>query len=103
MTEEELARLIAEGEGPYLEFKAARVRPATLARTLVAFANSGGGRVVIGIDDATRQPTGIPNRAIALDTVYRAASLDCCQLAVSISVEGRMIHYVTASGRTISG
>jgi len=89
MTEQELARLIAEGEGPYLEFKAARVKPATLARTLVAFANSGGGRIVIGIDDATRQPTGIPNREIALDTVYRAASLDCCQPAVSISVEER--------------
>ncbi len=89
MTEQELARLIAEGEGPYLEFKAARVKPATLARTLVAFANSGGGRIVIGIDDATRQPTGIPNREIALDSIYRAASLDCCQPAVSISVEER--------------
>ncbi len=89
MTEEELAHLIAEGEGPYLEFKAARVKPATLARTLVAFANSGGGRIVIGIDDATRQPTGVPNREIALDSVYRAASLDCCQPAVSISVEER--------------
>jgi len=87
MTEEESAHLIAEGEGPYLEFKAARVKPATLARTLVAFANSGGGRIVIGIDDATRQPTGIPNREIALDSIYRASSLDCCQPAVSISVE----------------
>lgn len=89
MTEEELAHLIAEGEGPYLEFKAARVKPATLARTLVAFANSGGGCIVIGIDDATRQPTGIPNREIALDSIYRAASLDCCQPAISISVEER--------------
>ena len=89
MTEQELARLVAEGEGPYLEFKAARVKPATLARTLVAFANSGGGRVVIGIDDVTRQPTGIPDRETALDSIYRAASLDCCQPAVSISVEER--------------
>jgi len=87
MTEQELARLIAEGEGPYLEFKAARVKPSTLARTLIAFANSGGGRIVIGIDDPTRQPIGIPNRETALDSTYRAASLDCCQPAVSISVE----------------
>jgi predicted HTH transcriptional regulator len=44
MTDAELTSLIAEGEGPYLEFKAAAVKPATLARTLVAFANTGGGR-----------------------------------------------------------
>jgi ATP-dependent DNA helicase RecG len=89
MTEAELTRIIAEGEGPYLQFKAAAVKPATLARTLVAFANSGGGRVLIGIDDATCQPTGIPDREATLDSIYRAASLDCCQPAVSISVEER--------------
>jgi len=89
MTEAELTRLIAQGEGPYLEFKAAAVKPATLARTLVAFANSGGGRILIGIDDATRQPTGIPDRETTLDSIYRAASLDCCQPAVSVSVEER--------------
>jgi len=89
MTDAELTNLIAEGEGPYLEFKAAAVKPATLARTLVAFANPGGGRIIVGIDDATRQPTGIPDRETALDSIYRAASLDCCQPAVSISVEER--------------
>jgi len=89
MTEQELTRLIAEGEGPYLEFKAAEIRPSTLARTLVAFANTGGGRIVVGIDDATRQPIGIPDRETTLDSIYRAASLDCCQPAVSISVEER--------------
>jgi predicted HTH transcriptional regulator len=51
MTEQELARLIAEGEGLYLEFKAPRTKPAALARTLVALANTGGGRIIIGIDD----------------------------------------------------
>ena len=89
MIEQELARLIAEGEGPYLEFKAAEIRPSTLARTLVAFANSGGGRVVVGIDDVARRSTGIPDRETTLDSIYRAASLDCCQPAVSISVEER--------------
>ena len=89
MTEQELARLITEGEGSYLEFKAAEIRPSTLARTLVAFANTSGGRIVVGIDDATRQPTGIPDRETTLDSIYRAASLDCCQPAVSISVEER--------------
>lgn len=90
MTDEELQRLIAEGEGPYLDFKDARVRPSTLARTLVAFANTGGGRVVVGVDESTRTPTGIPNREETLDNIHRAASLDCCQPAVNISVEERM-------------
>lgn len=67
MTDEELQRLIAEGEGPYLDFKDARVRPSTLARTLVAFANTGGGRVVVGVDETTRTPTGISNREETLD------------------------------------
>jgi len=89
MTEQELARLIAEGEGPYLEFKTPGTKPVALARTLVAFANTGGGRVIIGIDDTTRQPTGVPDREATLDNIYRAASLDCCQPAVSISVEER--------------
>lgn len=89
MTEQELARLIAQGEGPYLDFKAAKIRPGTLARTLVAFANSGGGQIVVGIDDMTRQPTGISNRETALDSIYRAASLDCCQPAINVSVEER--------------
>jgi hypothetical protein len=36
MTEQELTRLIAEGEGPYPDFKAAKVRPARLAHTATA-------------------------------------------------------------------
>ncbi len=90
MTEQELARLITKGEGPYLEFKAPAIKPATLARSLVAFANTGGGRIIVGIDDTSRQPTGISDREQVLDNIYRAASLDCCQPAVSVSVEDRL-------------
>lgn len=73
MTDAELQRLIAEGESPYLDFKDARVRPSTLARTLVAFANTGGGRVVVGVDETTRTPTGIPNHEETLDNMSRGA------------------------------
>jgi len=89
VTDEELRQLIAEGEGPYLDFKDARMKPSTLARTLVAFANTAGGRVVVGVDESTHAPTGIPNREETLDNIHRAASLDCCQPAVNISVEER--------------
>jgi hypothetical protein len=47
----ELARRIAAGEGPSLEFKSGLPGPGKLARTLAAFANSRGGLVLIGVAD----------------------------------------------------
>lgn len=47
---EEIERLIAEGEGVALEFKSAF--NAKTLETLVAFANTKGGRVILGINDA---------------------------------------------------
>ena len=44
-----LAILLAEGEGQRLEFKQALSR---LDREIVAFANSAGGTVLLGVDDA---------------------------------------------------
>ncbi len=51
MTIAELHRLIALGEGFYLEFKRKVASPEKIAKTLVAFANTHGGRVLIGVDD----------------------------------------------------
>ncbi len=87
MTKEQLYKLIAQGEGQYLEFKNSQVKPAKLAYSLVAFANTNAGKVIIGIDDKTRKPTGMRNKEEVLDNIHRAASLDCCEPAVSISVE----------------
>ncbi len=51
MTLEEIKRLVARGEGRHLEFKRRVPEPERLAKEVVAFANSGGGRVLIGVGD----------------------------------------------------
>ncbi len=51
LTKRELAQLVSSGENQYLEFKQVVPDPAKLARELIAFANSGGGTVMIGVDD----------------------------------------------------
>lgn len=51
MTLPELQRLVTSGEGPTVEFKRRVPRPARLAKEVIAFANTQGGRVLIGVDD----------------------------------------------------
>ncbi|MFQ6091112.1 MAG: hypothetical protein ACE5OR_00265 [bacterium] len=55
----------------------------------------------MGIDEKTRRPSRIPNKEEVLGNIHRAASLDCCDPAVGISVEeviceGRAVFVVTA-------
>ena len=45
---------IADGEGPTLDFKLNITSPPKIARNLVAFANSRGGKIVIGVEDNGR-------------------------------------------------
>lgn len=47
----ETVRLIREGEGQFVEFKKKANHPEKIIREVVAFANSGGGHLFIGIDD----------------------------------------------------
>jgi ATP-dependent DNA helicase RecG len=53
-----IRELIDAGEGPGVEFKSELFRPESLAREIVAFANSQGGVILIGIEDDKRV-TGI--------------------------------------------
>jgi predicted HTH transcriptional regulator len=46
--------LLLQPEGKTQEFKRDLSSPQNLLKTLVAFANSAGGRLVIGVDDARR-------------------------------------------------
>ncbi|NOT31836.1 MAG: ATP-binding protein, partial [Planctomycetes bacterium] len=48
---DELARLIAGGEGKQLEFKRGLPGDPKVARTLCAFANTRGGLLLIGVGD----------------------------------------------------
>ncbi|MEZ4827355.1 MAG: ATP-binding protein [Bacteroidia bacterium] len=47
----ELKKLVEKGEGPNLEFKRKAAFPEKLAREMVAFANTGGGILMVGVDD----------------------------------------------------
>jgi len=48
----QIYELIKNGEDQHLDFKLRITSPEKIARTMVAFANSEGGRIVIGVDDA---------------------------------------------------
>jgi len=47
----ELQKLVAQGEGFRLEFKRKAAHPDKIMREVSAFANSGGGHLLIGVDD----------------------------------------------------
>ncbi len=49
--EEELQRLIALGENDTLDFKQRVTQPDKIARTLVSFANTRGGMILVGVQD----------------------------------------------------
>ena len=51
MTPQELQTLIQQGENAAVEFKALPLRPEALAREMVAFANSAGGTILLGVAD----------------------------------------------------
>lgn len=51
MTVEDVRRLARRGEGPTLEFKHRVPEPERLAKEMIAFANTDGGRVLIGVND----------------------------------------------------
>ncbi len=51
MTRDDLKNLIATGEGTFLEFKHKVSSPEKIAREMCAFANSKGGKILIGVDD----------------------------------------------------
>lgn len=51
MTLQQLSRWTTRGEGPFLEFKKRVPAPERVAKEVIAFANTCGGRVLIGIQD----------------------------------------------------
>ena len=46
-----IQKWIADGEGPNLDFKQTITSAAKIARSIVAFANSRGGKIVVGVED----------------------------------------------------
>jgi len=51
MTVQELSQLVSLGEGANLEFKRRVPQPERIAKELIAFANTRGGHLLLGVDD----------------------------------------------------
>ncbi|MBI4907033.1 MAG: putative DNA binding domain-containing protein [Acidobacteria bacterium] len=56
----DLVELLKRHEGKSLEFKRDLSSPDGILKTLVAFANTAGGTIVIGVDDRSRNVRGVP-------------------------------------------
>ena len=89
-----IATLIDKPESKTLEFKRDLSSPRPLLKTLVAFANSAGGRLVLGVAD-DRQIVGVDH---PLDEEERLANL------IADSISPRLvpnIEMVTVEGKTL--
>ena len=59
MTWDEVLQLLGQGEGQLVEFDRQIPSEDDIAREIVAFANSDGGKVIYGIDDKNKHLTGV--------------------------------------------
>ena len=91
-----LLEQIRLGESKTLELKAQLPRHDQIARTAVAFANTSGGKLVIGVDDG-RQVVGIPeDEVFSLQDRIAAIVFDRCHPAIlpeiyAANLQGRLV------------
>ena len=78
----DVQELLRSPEGKTVEFKRDLSSPRKIVRTAVAFANSAGGAIVIGVEDGSRTVAGVPD---ALDAEERLSSI------LSDSIEPRLV------------
>ncbi|NLM30570.1 MAG: AAA family ATPase, partial [Methanomicrobiales archaeon] len=75
-------QLLSMPEGKTLEFKRDLSSPRNILKTLVAFANTAGGRLLIGVEDASREIRGVLN---PLDDEERLCNL------IADNIEPRLV------------
>lgn len=71
---------ILAGESKNVEFKVQRPKDsAKYIKTVIAFSNGDGGRIVFGVDDSTREVVGIPKEIVfsEIDAITTAISDSC--------------------------
>jgi ATP-dependent DNA helicase RecG len=75
-----LEEMIMTGESKNLEFKVQRPKDSSkYMKSVIAFANGSGGRLVFGVDDKTRKVVGIPKEQVfgEIDAITAAISDSC--------------------------
>ena len=88
-----LLEQIAQGENVALEFKEARPRDSLkFTKTVVAFANGRGGRLLFGVENETGRIVGIPREKVAaeMDAIVDAVS-NTCSPHISIDVKPAIV------------
>jgi predicted HTH transcriptional regulator len=81
-----LEEILRQPEGKTLEFKRDLSSPNTALRTLVAFANTAGGRLVIGVADDTRAVVGV-KEPLALEEHLASLVADAIEPALLPEIE----------------
>lgn len=96
---------IAQGEGVSLEFKESRPRDSLkFTKTVVAFANGRGGRILFGVEDGTGVVKGIDNAIVQkemdaiADTIANCCTPDILPEITLANVEGKSVIVVNVRG-----
>lgn len=91
-------RLIQRGEGNNLEFKRLINDPRKIAKSMVAFANSSGGILLIGIND-NGSVYGVPDEIYPQELLVSIANKVCSPeirfSSETVEMDGKFITYVT--------
>lgn len=77
----EIKKLVAEGEGLHLEFKRKAAYPEKIVRELIAFANTEGGTLLIGVDDDGSIP-GVKYPEEEVHVIIEALTRQCRPLLI---------------------
>ena len=85
MSPQEVSELIRQGENASIEFKEMPVRPEVVAREMVAFANSSGGVILLGVTD-NGEPCGVSGASHLEEWVMNIARVSVIP-ALTVSCE----------------
>ena len=85
MDKEELSEIIEKGEDSFTEFKEEKVHPDDLAAEMVAFANTEGGKILLGVSDKKE----IKGLSIPDKEMQRAENIshNNCEPSLAVSIE----------------
>ncbi len=92
-----ISQLITMPEGKTLEFKRDISSPKNIIKTLVAFANTAGGLLLIGVEDGTKGIIGVQD---PLDEEERLCSIIADHIAPRLVPD---VELMTVEGKTLLG
>jgi predicted HTH transcriptional regulator len=96
---QEIIALLEQGEGQALEFERQIISEEDLARDLVAFSNSDGGKIIFGIDDKNKHLLGITNADNMLEWINKVGIKHCsppvCPSVEILDRNGKKIAVIT--------